>query len=407
MRLLVISDAGAPTGFGVVSHAIGDRLVDKGWDVHVLAANYRGDHWPTKMKLYPASLLEPKDLVGMSRIIELVGKIVPDAILIINDPHVVASMLLDNRFDPQRTLWSGFPTSRGVYRPPIVAYMPIDGYDNPRSWDILKQRVTRVAMTEFGQQAMPEASVVWHGVDQMVFKPMNRREAKRALGYDTDRFLVLRVDKNSLRKDYPATWKAMRPLLNKYADIDLHWHCLPRAFDGFDLKALMFNDENIRDRVNFSAGLDGFSGWPDSQLAVLQAAADVLISTSHGEGWGLTLGQSLACGTPVVATDCSAISEVVGPGGILVPPAGRITAPMGQDQCLPDIDGFTAAIERLYLSRGLRRKIAEAGIEHIKKANWDAAADQMDDILRAAVQPDPTRALAASHGAHVADRQEV
>jgi glycosyltransferase involved in cell wall biosynthesis len=265
--------------------------------------------------------------------------------------------------------------------------MPIDGYDSPRSWDILKGRVTRIAMSQFGQAAMPEASVVWHGIDTSVYKPMNKTEAKRILGYDPDRFLVLRVDKNSTRKDYPATWKALRPLLRKYPDIDVHFHCLPRASDGYDLRAVLYNDEDIRDRANFSPNLTGFIGWSDAQLAVLYAAADAFVSTSWGEGFGLGNLSAIACGTPVVATDCSAITEVVGPGGILVPPKDRITTPMGQEQCLPDIDGFTAAIERLYLSRKLRRDLASAGVAHAAQFSWDVAATKFDELIQASLMP--------------------
>lgn len=390
MRVLFISDAGATTGFAQVCHQIGDRLVGRGHDVHVLAANYKGDHWPTKMKLYPASLHEKQDVIGLSRVVELLAKIVPDVVVFINDPHIVLSTLLDNKWDDQRVLWSGLKAGDSTYRPPILAYMPIDGYDPPKSWDLLKNRITRIAMTKFGRDtAMPEAEVVWHGVDTSVYKPMDKREAKKIIGYDPDRFLVLRVDKNSTRKDYPATWKAMRPLLRKHKDIDLHFHCLPRAYDGYDLRAVMFNDEDIRDRVNFSPNMTGYSGWTDEQMAVLYAAADLYVSTSWGEGFGLGPLNALACGTPVVAQNCSAISEVVGPGGVLIEPAGRITTPMGQEQCLPDIPAFTNAIERLYLARGSRRKLAEKGVAHAAGFSWDFAADRFEALMTQALQPQP------------------
>jgi D-inositol-3-phosphate glycosyltransferase len=382
MRVLWISDAGVPSGFGTVTHQIGERLVrDFGHDIHVLAVNYQGDYWPTNLKLYPASQKVPQDVQGFSRYIEMMAAVVPDAVVFVNDPHVVMSGLLDNKFDDQRVLWSGVKLDDINYRPPILAYMPIDGYDSPRSWDILTSRVRRIAMTKFGQATMPEAPVVWHGVDQSIYKPMDKKEAKRIIGYDQDRFLVLRVDKNSIRKDYPATWKAMRPLLRKYKDIDVHFHCLPRVYDGYDLRSVMFNDEDIRDRVNFSPNLGGYSGWTEEQLAVLYSAADLFVSTSWGEGFGLTLLNAMACGTPVVAQDCSAITEVVGPGGILIKPASRISTPMGQDQCLPDVDAFSAAIERLYLGRGSRRKLGEAAIIQASKFNWDYAASQFNTLL--------------------------
>lgn len=389
-RILWIGDGGAHTGFAQVTHAITDRLVDRGHDVHVLAANYRGDHWPAKAKLYPANLGNViGDQLGFARVVEMLARVVPEVVFIFNDPHAILSLLLDNRFDAERVLWSGgvFGATKAVYKPPIIAYIPIDGYDSPKSWDILKARVTRIAMSKFGRDtAMPEAPVAWHGIDTSVYKPTPKTQAKRALGYDPDRFLVLRVDKNSTRKDYPATWKALRPLLRKHKDIDVHFHCLPRANDGYDLRAVLFNDEDIRDRVSFSPNLTGFAGWSDEQLALLYSAADLYVSTSWGEGFGLGNLTALACGTPVVAQDCSATTEVVGPGGILVAPKGRITTPMGQEQCLPDIDGFTRAIEKLYLDRKTRRQMGVEGVKHAAQFSWDVATDIFERTMREALE---------------------
>lgn len=382
-RLLWVGDGGAHTGFAEVTHAITDRLVDKGHDVHVLAANYRGDYWPSKAKLYPASLVMEKDVLGFSRVVEMLGKVVPDVIVVFNDPHAVLNLMLDNAYDPGKLLWNGGKVSAtGVtYKPPVIAYMPVDGYDSPRSWDLLALRCQRVAMSHFGKETWPDATVVWHGVDTNLYHPRDRSESKIKLGYDPDRFLVLRVDKNSTRKDYPATWKALRPLLRKYSDIDVHFHCLPDAYDGYSLRAVMFNDEDVRDRVSFSPNLGGYEGWSDEAMAILFSAADLFVSTAWGEGFGLGLLKSIASGTPVVAQDCSAITEVVGPGGVLIPPVGRISTPMGQDQCLPDIPAFTAAIERLYQGRGSRRKLGEAGVLHAQQFSWDYAGDAFDELI--------------------------
>ena len=389
-KILLMADAGVPSGFGTVTHNIFERLVrDYGHEVHVLAVNWTGDTVDTPLRFYLPTQKDPKDFLGMSRYVELVAKLMPDLIFFINDPAVVLNVLTNNRFDPEGALWRGIKSGDLAYKPPILAYLPIDGYDNPQSWDILVPRVQRIAMTHFGQAAMPEAPVIWHGVDTTIFKPQNKKEAKRALGFDPDKFLILRVDKNSFRKDYPDTWRALRPLLMRYPDINVHLHCLPRAPDGYDLTAHMWNDVTIRDRVQFSPTLTGYSGWDVNHLATLYAAADLFVSTSWGEGFGLTILEAMACGTPVVATDCSAITEVVGEGGVLIPPAGRIPAPDGQFQSLPDVPAFTAAIERLYEAGGVRRKLGEKAVEQASKFSWDVAARLMNQEIDKALAAEP------------------
>lgn len=383
MRILVWGDATCHTGFAQVTHNVFERLVrDFGHDVAVLGVNSRGDYWDTPLRIYRANLLDPYDLYGGSRIVELLGKEMPDAVVMVNDPAVILNLLVNNKHDPELALWRGITNGTESYKPPILAYLTSDGYDAPRSTDVLASRVTRIAMSHFGQVAMPEAPVIWHGVDPAVFRPVDRHEAKVRLGYDPDDFLILNAEKNSLRKDQAAVYKAVRPVMRRYPNARLHLHCSAKTGDGYDIPAIMWNDEDVRDRVNFSPGIGGYTAWPEENLALLMAAADLYVSASHGEGFGLNLIQSLACGTPVVATNCSAISEVVGPGGILIPPAGRISTPMGQDQCLPDIPAFSEAIERLYNGRGSRRKLADAGIEHSRKFSWDVAAQKFDALLR-------------------------
>jgi glycosyltransferase involved in cell wall biosynthesis len=387
-KILALADGGVHSGFGTVSHAILDRLVtEHGHDVHLLATNWRGDYWPTPVKMYLPTQKVASDIYGQSRFIEMLGSLMPDAIFILNDPAVVVNMLLASPWDTDKVLWRGITNGEVEYKPPIIGYLPIDGQNTPRSWDILKERVTRVAMSHFGQTAMPEAPVVWHGVDQSVFYPRDKKEAKAALGFDPDRFLILRVDKNSFRKDYPDSYRALRPILRKFSDIDVHFHCQPQAYDGYNLNAMLWNDEDIRDRITFSPNLTGFTGWGTEQLSLLYSAADIFLSTSWSEGFGLTLLEAAACGTSIIAQNVASIPEVVGPGGILIEPDRVVTVPQGQEQWLPDVPAFTAAIERLYLSGGVRRKLGNAAAAHALNFSWDIAAEKMAKIIDGAINP--------------------
>ena len=97
-RVLLLADGGCNTGFGVVTHSIFERLVrDYQHDVHVLATNFRGDTWPsildptqpTNLRLYRPTMYDPSDLYGRTRIVELLGKIEPDVVVMINDPKII------------------------------------------------------------------------------------------------------------------------------------------------------------------------------------------------------------------------------------------------------------------------------------------------------------------------------
>jgi glycosyltransferase involved in cell wall biosynthesis len=55
-------------------------------------------------------------------------------------------------------------------------------------------------------------------------------------------------------------------------------------------------------------------------LIKLMASAAVVVVPSHYEGFGLPALEAMACGVPLVATNVSSLSEVAGPGAILVDP---------------------------------------------------------------------------------------
>ncbi len=59
---------------------------------------------------------------------------------------------------------------------------------------------------------------------------------------------------------------------------------------------------------------------PEADLPGLYASADLFAYLSLYEGFGLPVLEAMACGTPVLVSDTSALPEVVGQAGVLVPP---------------------------------------------------------------------------------------
>jgi glycosyltransferase involved in cell wall biosynthesis len=93
---------------------------------------------------------------------------------------------------------------------------------------------------------------------------------------------------------------------------------------------------------------------PDDELPDYYSLADVYVSSSLMEGFGLTLAEALACETPVVAFEAGSVAEVMGPGGILVPP--RNSAALAD------------AISTLLQNPEQRRGLGKIGREHVVNA---------------------------------------
>ena len=426
-KVLWLSDAGCTTGFGRVTHAIGERLVeDFGHEIHVLAVNYRGDSWGcerpghdhvTPLRLYRPNTIRGDDTYGKTRIIEMLAKVEPDVVVTLSDPQILLSNLLDNEYDKEQILlrWR-----------PLLSYIPDDGTNLPPTWTSMLPKITNVvAMSKHGQKHYQPSRLVYHGVDTEMFWPIdekpkrtseglivrNRGDAKEAFGLPRDSFLVGRMDTNSGRKDYPALVKALWPVMERHPDVITWFHCQDKGpMSGIRFQSMLLRNEKVKpDRFYFPDLHNTFEGWAIEDLNVLYSAFDVFVSTSRGEGFGLGLAEAAACGIPIIAQNVSAIPEVVGPGGILLEPERLFTVPSGEDNWLPDIDAFSDAIERVYNSSGLRRDLGKQGVEHVRESfSWDVAASKFDEYISelAKYQP-PEPSTDTSEGEAVATPQEV
>jgi len=104
-----------------------------------------------------------------------------------------------------------------------------------------------------------------------------------------------------------------------------------------------------------------FLGYvPREDLALLYGAAELFVSVSLFEGFGLPALEAMACGTPVVASRVGALPEVVGDAGSLVDPR--------------DVDGIAAAIINLLEDQEVRDQLAERARQYSSQFSWERAA---------------------------------
>jgi glycosyltransferase involved in cell wall biosynthesis len=382
MRILVWSDGGAHTGYGTVVENLGRRWHRRGADVHVLAVNYRGDPWPGPLKLYAATKNNPRDGFGVGRLGELVQRLRPDVLFVLEDLYTVVD---------------GFRALKGRWPVPTVLYVPIDGIGLPRAWwPPVQAADVVVAMAEHGQRVMKreagiEADVLLHGVDHEAMFPASderplvvvegdkeravhsQEEAKELLGLK-GRFVVLGVNRNTIRKNYYDTFRVFDRFRRHRNDAFLYVHAVARD-EGGDLGQLAARYGLTRTHAYVHNSGDTFTGSATSTLALLYNAADVKLTTSMAEGFGLTDAEALSCGLPVVAQDFSAMHDVIGPGGILVPSQRYFTTTRMVDFALPNLEAMLAALEQLYADRALRRRLSARAIKHAKRYDWDVTAD--------------------------------
>ncbi|MDO9713097.1 glycosyltransferase family 4 protein [Paracraurococcus lichenis] len=145
----------------------------------------------------------------------------------------------------------------------------------------------------------PEAkvTVLRNGVDLELFRPAADRAALRAeLGLAGP--MLLSVGLLIERKRHHLTIEALR---------DLPGHTLLIAGEGPERPAL----QALAERLGLADRVRLLGAVPHARLPALYAAADVMVLASSREGWANVLLESMACGTPVVATPAWGMREAV------------------------------------------------------------------------------------------------
>lgn len=136
--------------------------------------------------------------------------------------------------------------------------------------------------------------------------------------------------------------------------------------DGSQRGALQSQIEELG--LGGSVTLEGFSRSLQQEMA----KATLFVLSSRAEGYGMVLVEAMACGVPVVSTDCPA-----GPRDIITPGVDGLLVPN------KDVDALAAAItEMIDLDDDTRRKMAAAALAKAGERSQEAVSAQWDALLR-------------------------
>lgn len=114
-----------------------------------------------------------------------------------------------------------------------------------------------------------------------------------------------------------------------------------------------------------------FAGFvSDERKLELLRRCWVHVLTSANEGWGITVLEAAACGTPTVASDAPGLRDSVRQGE-----TGRLV-PHG------DVTALEGALHDLLRDESARHRMAEACVRQAARYSWDAGAQQLAALAR-------------------------
>lgn len=175
--------------------------------------------------------------------------------------------------------------------------------------------------------------VVYNGVDTDRFRPLDRDTACEHLGLDTGYRWIGMVGSFKPQKNHSIFLQAARRVLDEHPDVAI-------ALAGDTLAAGLHGTDEYKREVlgeieNFDFGNRIKLLGNREDIENFYAACDLTVLPSLHEGTPNVALESMACGTPVVASDVADNSIVTphGKAGLIVP--------------LNDVDGMADAISRL------------------------------------------------------------
>lgn len=314
LKLVMISDHPlAPSGVGMQARYILEQLERSGkFDIIFLAAAIKHpDYRPQKIQEWPNTMIIPVDGYGNSDIMrQILDFEAPDLIWIITDPRYYEYL---------------FQMEDEIHQfCPIVWWAIWDNYDKPferpryndhfyKATDYLVaiSKCTHKMLIDGGFGDKTE--YLPHGVPEEDFKILPEEDIlkmkKMTTGAD-DSFVVFYNSRNALRKrtgnvllafklfldELPKEEKEKCFMLFKCSPFDPEGMNMHKAIEALELDGrVAFNDKQVA----------------NSQMCEMYNIADVTCSASSEEGFGLSVLESLQCGTPVICTKTGGMQDQV------------------------------------------------------------------------------------------------
>lgn len=407
-RVLWHSDFCCASGFAQVAHNLFDQIYGTGeYEIDVVGINYHGEPYDRErfpVDIYPAMWLQKiqeagyNDPFGRRRVIELLATGRYDIYFCLQDTFIMAECGDQIRQVKEHLKRQGSKVFKWIF------YTPIDGTPK-QSWLANSVAIadypvtyTRFASDQISKAIGRQIPYIYHGVDVKTFFPLPDRE-KDEFKYEylgaerMEYFVVTNVNRNQRRKDIPSTiiafekFKKLRP--DAKAVLYLHMAAKDQGCDLIDVVAGTSLSQS--DDVLYPSNFEAQSGLPIEVVNKIYNMSDVVISTTLGEGWGLSSTEAMACNVPILFPDNTSLSEICEGRSRLIKTRGEFCLgkdDMNQFRPLTDTDDMAQAIAEIYDHPKASRQLAESARAWVQTLTWENIGKEWIKVFERASRPD-------------------
>jgi glycosyltransferase involved in cell wall biosynthesis len=292
--------------------------------------------------------------------------------------HLWEQFFLPFRLGAGDTLWSPANSGPILIRHQVLSLHDVSVLEHPEwfsrsfgGWyriliPILVKRVLKIITdSEFSKQRILElfnlesraVNVINPGVDHQLFHPQS---------YDNIQAVL---KKYKLKSDYALSVGSIEPRKN-YARLIVAWDSLMKDFPDFMLVIVGKRRQNFRppNMSQMPGSVKILENVNDDDLASLYSGAALCVFPSLYEGFGLPILEAMACGSPVIASNIPAYTEVTGEAAWLIDPL--------------DTDDMAEALGILMGEIGLRKQMRERGFERAGLFSWEQTAEAIWELCK-------------------------
>jgi glycosyltransferase involved in cell wall biosynthesis len=315
IKLVYYGDAPpCATGFATVSKNILTGLHQTGkFDIRVLGINYWGDPHQYPFPIWPVGTNPDRDPYGRKKVCQMIASWDFDMLFFLQDSFILTFIpeLITHLKSQGREFVS-------------MCYFPIDGVPKKEWIDAVTAVDVPVTYTKFGYEecvklvpgCADRLKVIPHGANPQHFFPMPVEKTRpfrtQYFGPQAEHYIYMNLNRNQQRKDIPRTMHAFSEIHKEDPKTLLYLHMamqdqgwnLPEVAKSFGL--------NPTGDVIFPQGFGPNQGFPLETLNVIYNACDCVVSTTLGEGWGLSWVEAMATKTPVIMPNNTAMAEHIG-----------------------------------------------------------------------------------------------
>jgi glycosyltransferase involved in cell wall biosynthesis len=205
--------------------------------------------------------------------------------------------------------------------------------------------------------------VVTHGVDQYFRQRKNRQSVLDCLKqtYGIKNPYILYVGAIAEHKNVMGILEAYKKTLPRIH----HDLVLAGPQDSAWNQAVRFVNKNeLTERIRFLGNVE----QAGDNLLNLYNGADLFVFLSFYEAWTSPPLEAMACGTPVITSNCSSLPETVGEGAIQIDPNDTIA--------------LANEMERVLSDKILQQELIKKGFDHVSKHTWEKSAEKMNKAFK-------------------------